>query len=73
MAEEPLSLHIDNDWKKQAQEEKRRLAEAQEKQRAAQGGNPRGHNGIGRPRIDDGYRGAPNKPRDAAGQLWWPG
>ena len=36
MAEELPSLHIDNDWKKQAQEEKRRLAEAQEKQRAAQ-------------------------------------
>jgi hypothetical protein len=35
MAEE-LSLHIDNDWKKQAQEEKRKLAEAQEKQRAEQ-------------------------------------
>jgi septal ring-binding cell division protein DamX len=29
------SLHIDTDWKKQAQEEKRKLAEAQEKQRAA--------------------------------------
>jgi hypothetical protein len=36
MAEEPLSLHIDTDWKKQAQEEKRRLADEQEKQRAAQ-------------------------------------
>ena len=35
MAEELPSLHIDNDWKKQAQEEKKRLAEAQEKQRAA--------------------------------------
>ena len=27
MAEEQPSLHIDTDWKKQAQEEKRRLAE----------------------------------------------
>ena len=27
MAEENVSLHIDSDWKKQAQEEKRRLAE----------------------------------------------
>jgi septal ring-binding cell division protein DamX len=35
MAEELPSLHIDTDWKKQAQEEKRKLAEAQEKQRAA--------------------------------------
>jgi hypothetical protein len=32
MAEEQPSLHIDTDWKKQAQEEKRKLAEA-EKQR----------------------------------------
>ena len=32
MAEEP-SLHIDTDWKKHAQEEKRRLAEQQEKQK----------------------------------------
>ena len=36
MAEEMPSLHIDNDWKKQAQEEKRRLAETAEKQRAEQ-------------------------------------
>jgi hypothetical protein len=34
MADEKPSLHIDTDWKRQAQEEKRRLAE-QEKQRAA--------------------------------------
>jgi hypothetical protein len=33
MAEEKPTLHIDTDWKKQAQEEKRRLAE-QEKQNA---------------------------------------
>lgn len=37
MAEEQPSLHIDTDWKKQAQEEKRRLAEAQAKQQAAAG------------------------------------
>ena len=30
MAEELPSLHIDTDWKKQAQEEKRKLAEQQE-------------------------------------------
>jgi hypothetical protein len=36
MAEEQPSLHIDTDWKKQAQEEKRKLAEQQEQQRAAQ-------------------------------------
>jgi hypothetical protein len=33
MSEEKPSLHIDTDWKKQAQEEKRKLAE-QEKQKA---------------------------------------
>jgi hypothetical protein len=30
MAEELPSLHIDNDWKKQAQEEKRRLVEQEQ-------------------------------------------
>jgi hypothetical protein len=35
MAEELPSLHIDTDWKKQAQEEKRRLAEEQAKRQAA--------------------------------------
>src|SRR6476660_1842102 len=35
MAEEQPSLHIDTDWKKQAQEEKKRLAE-QEQKRAAE-------------------------------------
>lgn len=35
MADEQPSLHIDTDWKKQAQEEKRRLAE-QEAKKAAQ-------------------------------------
>jgi len=35
MAEEQPSLHIDTDWKKQAQEEKKRLAE-QEQQKAAE-------------------------------------
>lgn len=35
MAEDKPSLHIDDDWKKQAQEEKRRLAEQQQKAPAA--------------------------------------
>lgn len=35
MAEELPSLHIDTDWKKQAQEEKRRLAEEQAKRASA--------------------------------------
>ena len=34
MAEEQPSLHIDTDWKKQAQEEKRRLAEQEQKKSA---------------------------------------
>ena len=35
MAEQPL-LHIDTDWKKQAQEEKRKLAEEAEKKKLAE-------------------------------------
>ena len=34
MAEEQPSLHIDTDWKKQAQEEKQRLAEQEQKKAA---------------------------------------
>ena len=34
MAEEQPSLHIDTDWKKQAQEEKRKLAEQEQKRNA---------------------------------------
>ena len=34
MAEEQPSLHIDTDWKKQAQEEKRRLAEEEQRRTA---------------------------------------
>ena len=40
MAEEKPSLHIDTDWKKQAQEEKRRLAEEEAKKKAAQPAQP---------------------------------
>src|SRR5437868_1452556 len=36
MADEQPSLHIDTDWKKQAQEEKRRLAEDEQKRSAAE-------------------------------------
>ncbi len=39
MADEKPTIHIDADWKKQAQEEKRRLAE-QEQQRAAKPAAP---------------------------------
>jgi hypothetical protein len=35
MAENEFSLHVDTDWKKQAQEEKRKLAEEQAKKAAA--------------------------------------
>ena len=34
MADEQPSLHIDTDWKKQAQEEKRKLAEQEQKRNA---------------------------------------
>jgi hypothetical protein len=36
MADEQPSLHIDTDWKRQAQEEKRRLAEQEEQKRRQQ-------------------------------------
>jgi hypothetical protein len=36
MADDPVSLHIDTDWKKQAQEEKKRLAEAEAQRAGAQ-------------------------------------
>jgi hypothetical protein len=35
MAEDKLGLHVDTDWKKQAQEEKRKLAEEAEKRKMA--------------------------------------
>ena len=40
MAEEMPSLHIDTDWKKQAQEEKRKLAEQEGKVAAAKSAPP---------------------------------
>jgi len=71
MAEEQPSLHIDTDWKKQAQEEKRRLAE-QEKAKAEQpkptspppfaGGAPApGPETAARPRAGAPGRGAPGQ------------
>jgi hypothetical protein len=71
MAEEQPSLHIDTDWKKQAQEEKRRLAE-QEKAKAEQskptspppfaGGGPApGTETAARPRAGAPSRGAPGQ------------
>ena len=71
MAEEQPSLHIDTDWKKQAQEEKRRLAE-QEKAKAEQpkpasappfaGGGPApGTETAARPRGAAPGRGAPGQ------------
>ncbi len=65
MAEEQPSLHIDTDWKKQAQEEKKRLTEQEQKKApagspaptsspAAPAGMPRAGAGAGR-----GERGLP--------------
>jgi hypothetical protein len=42
MAEEKPSLHIDTDWKKQAQEEKKRLAEQEAQRKAAAPAGPIG-------------------------------
>ncbi len=42
MAEEKLSLHVDSDWKKQAQEEKKRLAEQEAQRKAAAPVGPAG-------------------------------
>lgn len=42
MAEEKPGLHIDTDWKKQAQEEKRRLAEQEELRRQQAPAGPAG-------------------------------
>lgn len=42
MAEERPSLHIDSDWKRQAQEEKRRLAEQEQQNRQATATTPVG-------------------------------
>jgi len=53
MAEEQPSLHIDTDWKKQAQEEKRRLAE-KAKQEAP------------KPAASAGVMAAPTDPRGGA-------
>jgi hypothetical protein len=53
MAEEQPSLHIDTDWKKQAQEEKRRLAEKAKQEPP-------------KPVASVGAMGAPSDPRGAA-------
>ena len=65
MAEEQPSLHIDTDWKKQAQEEKRRLAELQEKQKAAAPPTLPPIGSVGTPPAD--ARGAPS-PAGARGR-----
>ena len=57
MAEEQPSLHIDTDWKKQAQEEKRRLAEQAEKNKPAV---------IAPTTIPAAVGGAPADPRTGA-------
>ena len=46
MAEEKPSLHIDTDWKKQAQEEKKKLAEQEAQRKAAASAAPVGPAGV---------------------------
>jgi hypothetical protein len=53
MAEEQPSLHVDTDWKKQAQEEKRRLAEKAKQEPP-------------KPAASAGVMAAPTDPRGAA-------
>jgi hypothetical protein len=60
MAEEQPSLHIDTDWKKQAQEEKRRLAE-----KAAQEAQSKAPVAAGAPVLGAG--GMPADPRGGGG------
>ena len=64
MAEQP-SLHIDTDWKTQAQEEKRKLAE-QEKKRAAESAAPAG---AATARSSAGRRAARELPPASFGTL----
>ena len=47
MADELPSLHIDTDWKKQAQEEKRRLMDEQQKRAAKPPTAPAAPAGLG--------------------------
>ena len=71
-AEQNPSLHIDTDWKKQAQEEKRRLAEQEAKRTApapqgapaapAAGGGPPGTGAAASPRARGAGRGAREIP-----------
>jgi len=64
MAEEQPSLHIDTDWKKQAQEEKKRLAEQEQKKAAeAQATRP------ARPSGGAGGRSAREVPPAGMGSL----
>lgn len=57
MADEQPSLHIDTDWKKQAQEEKKRLAEQQKQAAAAAPAPARDAEPMGAPAVG-GARGA---------------
>ena len=64
MAEEQPSLHIDTDWKKQAQEEKRRLAEQEQKKAAAAPAAK-----VADPAQEPSRTGRPGRPRDAAAKF----
>jgi len=62
MADEQPSLHIDTDWKKQAQEEKRRLAEEEQKRAADR---ERATAGAPSPGMGMGAGGSPGSPASA--------
>lgn len=56
MAEEQPSLHIDTDWKKQAQEEKKRLAEQEQQKAPAAASKPAPAEPAGMPRAGQSGR-----------------
>ncbi len=77
MADEKPTLHIDNDWKRQAQEEKRKLAEAEQKRKEEEekqrnvapvtppvGGPP----GMGMPQSGTAAGGAASASRGGTGR-----
>ena len=72
MAEETSSLHIDTDWKKQAQEEKRKLAEAEKakaEQAKAPAAPPTFPPGVSAPAgVEPAARARPGGARGPAGQ-----
>jgi hypothetical protein len=62
MPEDKSSLHIDTDWKRQAQEEKKRLAEQEAQRKAQQAAAPAAPAGVIGGAATAGARGAARGP-----------